>query len=293
MIGADLVVPLLERQAEHLERQLGVQPLEEDGHEVDVRPRDPARRAPRGAPARPRALPFGCSPCSTTTRRAVALPKRASAETARSRRGCSSASSNGASAFFASIDSSPWTIVTSAASDLSCRAVPSPAIASFTRGGGSAGSASETRTSSSASGRLFRRARDAPDEVEEVALEVPVLPRDRLPATRRRRPSAVARASAPWISRSERSRRRRSRFSSHVQLLDELAPVEAREEREDAGERLVVPGVLAEGADALEVHGLLRLSARALGRARNRPCSRRRASRRRRTCGPPARESPG
>ncbi len=167
----------------------------------------------RRAPASPSPL-FLLRPCSTTTRRAVALPKRASAETPRSRSGCSSASSNGASPFLTSIDSSPWTRETRAASARSCLIAASPATASLTRGGGSDGSANGTRASRSASGAssaargVFRR------RYRRFRLKCQSWSGGPAAASSRRRSSAVARASGPWISSSESRRRRRSRFSS-------------------------------------------------------------------------------
>src|ERR1035437_1627476 len=51
-----------------------------------------------------------------------------------------------------------------------------------------------------------------------------------------------------------------------MQFLDEPARGEAGEERQDPAESLVVPRVLAEGAYALEIHGLLRPTAHVFGR---------------------------
>ena len=127
-------------------------------------------------------------------------------------------------------------------------------MASFTRGGGSAGLARATRMSSSALRRLLRGARDAPHEVQKVPLEMPVV-------------GGIVRARP--IQKRERRRTRLGAVNFEkreqqapafalllpVQFLDEPSRGEAREERQDPAESLVVSRVLAKGAHVLEVHG--------------------------------------
>ena len=93
--------------------------------------------------------------------------------------------------------------------------------------------------------RLLRDARDAPEEIEQVALEVPVV---RGLVCRRPLQAAQSRRAGLRAVNLEKRKQQAPALALFLdlQLVDELRRRQLREERQDPGEGLVVAGILAE-----------------------------------------------